>query len=47
VNLTLCATDVAGELLERHFRLLDPLCGRGTTLNQALLYGFDAAGIEI
>jgi hypothetical protein len=47
VNLTLCATDLAGELLERRFRLLDPLCGCGTTLNQALLYGFDAAGIEI
>jgi hypothetical protein len=47
VNLTLCATGFAGELLERRFRLLDPLCGRGTTLNQALLYGFDAAGIEI
>jgi RMKL-like, methyltransferase domain len=43
VNLTLCAT----AFLERRFRLLDPLCGRGTTLNQALLYGFDAAGMEI
>jgi hypothetical protein len=47
VNLTLCASAFAGELLERRFRLLDPLCGRGTTLNQALLYGFDAAGMEI
>jgi hypothetical protein len=27
--------------------LLDPLCGRGTTLNQALMYGWDASGIEI
>ncbi|HUD35573.1 MAG TPA: SAM-dependent methyltransferase [Streptosporangiaceae bacterium] len=27
--------------------LLDPLCGRGTTLNQALRYGWDASGIEI
>jgi hypothetical protein len=27
--------------------LLDPLCGRGTTLNQALMYGFDAAGVEL
>jgi hypothetical protein len=27
-------------------RLLDPLCGRGTTLNQALVYGLDAVGIE-
>jgi SAM-dependent methyltransferase len=27
-------------------RVVDPLCGRGTTLNQAVMYGFDAAGIE-
>ncbi len=28
-------------------RVLDPLCGRGTTLNQVVTYGFDAAGLEI
>ena len=27
--------------------MLDPLCGRGTTLNQALMYGFDAYGADI
>jgi len=27
--------------------VLDPLCGRGTTLNQALMYGFDARGADI
>jgi SAM-dependent methyltransferase len=27
-------------------RVLDPLAGRGTTLNHALLYGFSAAGVE-
>jgi Putative RNA methylase family UPF0020 len=47
LNLTLCASAFAGELLQRRFKVLDPLCGRGTTLNQALLYGFDAAGMEI
>ena len=26
--------------------MVDPLCGRGTTLNQAVMYGFDAAGID-
>jgi tRNA G10 N-methylase Trm11 len=26
--------------------VLDPLCGRGTTLNAAVLCGFDAAGID-
>jgi hypothetical protein len=28
-------------------RVLDPLCGRGTTLNQAVMYGLDAVGIEL
>ncbi len=27
--------------------VFDPVCGRGTTLNQALLYGMDAFGMEI
>jgi tRNA G10 N-methylase Trm11 len=27
--------------------VLDPLCGRGTTLNQALVYGYDVAGIDL
>ena len=31
----------------RRFRVLDPLCGRGTTLNQAMMYGFDAAGVDL
>ena len=28
-------------------RLLDPLAGRGTTLNRGLMYGFDVAGIDV
>jgi SAM-dependent methyltransferase len=27
--------------------VLDPLCGRGTTLNQAMMYGFDATGVDL
>jgi SAM-dependent methyltransferase len=27
-------------------RLLDPACGRGTTLNRAIVYGIDAVGVE-
>lgn len=46
LNVTLLASDWAGDLLTRRFRVLDPLCGRGTTLNQAMMYGFDAAGID-
>lgn len=47
VNVTLMASAFASQLLERKFALIDPLCGRGTTLNQALMYGFDAAGLDI
>jgi tRNA G10 N-methylase Trm11 len=47
LNVTALSTSFAGEFIERPFRVLDPLCGRGTTLNQTLMYGFDAAGVEI
>jgi SAM-dependent methyltransferase len=47
LNVTLLSSAFAGEMLERRFTVFDPLCGRGTTLNQALMYGFDAAGIDI
>lgn len=46
LNVTVLSSASAGELLDRKLRVLDPLCGRGTTLNQALMYGFDAAGID-
>ncbi|MGH9085055.1 MAG: TRM11 family SAM-dependent methyltransferase [Acidimicrobiales bacterium] len=49
VNLALAE---AGDALRRvlageRVRLLDPACGRGTTLNRAVVYGLDACGIEI
>ncbi len=47
LNVTLMASAFAGDMLERKLAVLDPLCGRGTTLNQALMYGYDAAGIDI
>ncbi|WP_432975895.1 TRM11 family SAM-dependent methyltransferase [Dactylosporangium sp. CA-233914] len=46
LNVTLLASEFAPQMLQRRFRVLDPLCGRGTTLNQALMYGFDAAGVD-
>jgi SAM-dependent methyltransferase len=46
LNLTLLASASAPDMLERRLTVLDPLCGRGTTLNQALTYGYDAIGIE-
>jgi SAM-dependent methyltransferase len=47
MNVTLLSTEFADELLSRQMSVFDPLCGRGTTLNQALMYGYDAAGMEI
>jgi Putative RNA methylase family UPF0020 len=47
LNVTLASSAFVGELGTRRLVLLDPLCGRGTTLNQALMYGFDACGADI
>jgi SAM-dependent methyltransferase len=47
VNVTVLASASAPLMLDRQLRVLDPLCGRGTTLNQALMYGYDAAGLEL
>src|SRR5690348_560846 len=47
LNLTLLASASAEKMLDGHLTVLDPLCGRGTTLNQALMYGYDAVGVEI
>jgi Putative RNA methylase family UPF0020 len=47
LNVTLLASEFASEMLERQFAVIDPLCGRGTTLNQALMLGFDAAGVDL
>lgn len=47
LNATIMSTDLPEAMTERTLRVFDPLCGRGTTLNQALMYGYDAFGIEI
>lgn len=46
LNVTLAASRFASEP-RRALSVLDPLCGRGTTLNQALSYGFHATGVEL
>ena len=46
LNVTLLASAAGPAMLEKRLTVLDPLCGRGTTLNQALMYGYDAVGIE-
>ncbi len=47
LNVTLMASAFAAEMTSGHLAVLDPLCGRGTTLNQALMYGCDTAGVEL
>jgi SAM-dependent methyltransferase len=46
LNVTALACDTPHRLLSGGLRVLDPLCGRGTTLNQAMMYGLDAAGVD-
>jgi hypothetical protein len=48
VNVALAAGGATPRLLAgERLRLVDPACGRGTTLNRAALYGLDACGIEL
>ncbi len=47
VNLTVLASRWAADPFGTALHVLDPLCGRGSTLNQAMMYGFDATGVEI
>jgi hypothetical protein len=47
LNVTLLSTDRPAAMLDSRVHVLDPLCGRGTTLNQAMMYGFDATGLDV
>ncbi|WAL63718.1 SAM-dependent methyltransferase [Amycolatopsis cynarae] len=47
LNVTLLSASDPLAFLERPVHVLDPLCGRGTTLNQAMIYGLDATGFEL
>lgn len=47
LNVTALSTDRPADLVGGRLRVFDPLCGRGTTLNQAMMYGFDASGLDI
>ena len=44
INVTAAAVTRAGD---RPLSLLDPLCGRGTTLSVGLTLGYDVAGVEL
>jgi SAM-dependent methyltransferase len=47
LNVTVASSNSAPRMLIERLRVLDPMCGRGTTLNQALMYGWHAAGDDI
>ena len=47
LNVTVLASGSAERMLSERLRILDPLCGRGTTLNQALMYGWHGAGVDV
>ena len=47
LNVTVLSSASAADMLTRRLAVLDPLCGRGTTLNQALMYGWDALGVDL
>src|SRR4051812_2687843 len=46
LNVTVLASHSAGRMLTHRLRVLDPLAGRGTTLNQVLMYGWHASGVD-
>ncbi|WP_058235537.1 TRM11 family SAM-dependent methyltransferase [Devriesea agamarum] len=47
LNVTAAATDRPQDLAARRLRVLDPMCGRGTTLNLALRLGLSPLGADI
>jgi Putative RNA methylase family UPF0020 len=47
LNVTAAATTHPERLLDGSLTVLDPMCGRGTTLNLALTYGLDVTGIDL
>ncbi|MBP2473569.1 hypothetical protein JOF53_002441 [Crossiella equi] len=47
LNVTLLARSQPEEFLGERLAVFDPMCGRGTTLNQALMYGHDAYGMDL
>jgi hypothetical protein len=47
LNVTALASAWGEQFTTRTFTVLDPVAGRGTTLNQAVMYGWNALGIEV
>ena len=47
LNVTAAATKRPGRWLDGGLEVMDPMCGRGTTLNIALLAGYDVTGVDL
>lgn len=47
LNVTAMAMADPAALVDGRPRVFDPMCGRGTTLNRAMMYGLDAAGMDV
>jgi hypothetical protein len=47
LNVTAAVALPPDRILSGGVKVLDPMCGRGTTLNQAAMYGWDAFGVEV
>ncbi len=47
LNVALWSSASGPHMADRALRVLDPMCGRGTTLNQAMMYGYNADGVDI
>lgn len=47
LNVTAAATRDPDKLLDGSLHVLDPMCGRGTTLNIALSLGLDVTGVDL
>lgn len=47
LNVTAATALPADRILSGGVKVLDPMCGRGTTMNQAAMYGWDGFGVEV
>jgi SAM-dependent methyltransferase len=47
LNVAAVSTDSPHDFLIGALKVVDPICGRGTTLNQAMMYGFDVSGLDL
>ena len=47
LNVAAASSASGRRMLTDRLRVLDPMCGRGTTLNQALMYGWHACGLDV